>query len=61
MPFTLPPVAVLKKVIRALEARRPKARYGVTFPTHFFAVLRRVLPVLALDSVLHIVSNNGRR
>ena len=59
LPFTLPPEAVLKKAIRALEARRPKARYGVTFPTHLFAVLRRILPVRALDSILAAVSNSG--
>ena len=52
VPFTLPPEAVLKKVIRALEARTPKIRYGVTFPTHLFAVLRRILPWRALDWVL---------
>jgi hypothetical protein len=61
MPFTLPPEAVLKKVIRALEARRPKARYGVTFPTHLFAVLRRVLPVRVLDQILSATGNGGRR
>jgi NAD(P)-dependent dehydrogenase (short-subunit alcohol dehydrogenase family) len=61
LPFTLPPEAVLKKVIHALEARRPKARYGVTFPTHLFAVLRRLLPVRLLDRILHAVSSGGRR
>ncbi len=61
LPFTLPPEAVLKKVIHALEARRPKARYGVTFPMHLFAVLRRLLPVRALDAVLAAVSHGGRR
>ncbi|MBI5782197.1 MAG: SDR family NAD(P)-dependent oxidoreductase [Gammaproteobacteria bacterium] len=61
LPFTLPPEAVLKKVIRALEARRPKVRYAVTFPTHLFAVLRRLLPARVLDHVLAAVSNNGRR
>jgi len=61
MPFTLPPEAVLKKVIRALEARRPKARHGVTFPTHLFAVLRRVLPVRVLDQILSATGNGGRR
>ena len=61
LPFTLPPEAVLKKAIRALEARRPKARYGVTFPTHLFAVLRRVLPVRVLDQILAAMSNNGQR
>lgn len=61
LPFTLPPEAVLKKVIHALEARRPKARYGVTFPTHLFAVLRRVLPVRVLDRILYAISNGGQR
>jgi short-subunit dehydrogenase len=61
MPFTLPPEAVLKQAIKALEARRPKARYAVTFPTTLFAVLRRILPVRALDSILAAVSNSGQR
>lgn len=61
LPFTLPPEAVLKKVIHALEARRPKARYGVTFPTHLFAVLRRVLPARLLDRILNAVSSGGQR
>jgi short-subunit dehydrogenase len=61
MPFTLPPEAVLKQAIKALEARRPKARYGVTFPTTLFAVLRRILPVRALDSILSAVSNSSQR
>jgi len=61
MPFTLPPEAVLEKVVRTLEARRPRARYVVTFPAHLFAVLHRLLPVRALDRVLAAVSNGGRR
>ena len=61
LPFTLPPEAVLKKVIHALEARQPKARYGVTFPTHLFHVLRRLLPVRVLDQILSATSNGGRR
>jgi len=61
LPFTLPPEAVLKQAIKALEARRPKTRYAVTFPTTLFAVLRRILPVRALDSILSAVSNSGQR
>ena len=61
LPFTLPPEAVLKQAIKALETRRPKARYAVTFPTRLFAVLRRILPVRVLDSILAAVSNNGQR
>jgi len=61
LPFTLPPEAVLKKVIHALESRRPKLRYPVTFPTHLFAVLKRLLPVRMLDAILTAVSNSGQR
>ena len=56
-PFTLPPEAVLKKVIHALESERPKARYPVTFPTYLFGVLRRILPTWALDRVLRHVAH----
>ena len=52
VPFTLPPEAVLKKVLYALESRRPRARYYVTFPTWLFAVLKRVLTQNMLDKVL---------
>lgn len=55
-PFTLPPEAVLAKVIHALEAPRPRARYFVTFPTYLFATLKRLLPIRALDWVLRRVS-----
>lgn len=57
-PFTLPADAVLKKVIHALESRRPKARYYVTFPTYLFGFLRRVLPTRWLDKVLLYVSKS---
>ena len=61
LPFTLPPEAVLEKVIHALEARRPKLRYPVTFPSHLFTWLRRLLPGRALDAVLARVSVSGQR
>ena len=60
-PFTLPPEAVLPKLIHALESSRPKARYRVTFPTHMFAVLKRLLPTAALDFLLRKTSEEGRR
>ena len=50
MPFTLPPEAVLKRVVHALESPRPRLRYSVTVPTYFFALARRVLPDRALDA-----------
>ena len=51
-PFELTPAATTKALIRALEARRPRARYGVTWPTHAMAMLRRLLPTRMLDWVL---------
>jgi NAD(P)-dependent dehydrogenase (short-subunit alcohol dehydrogenase family) len=49
--FKLPPAAVAAKLVHALEAKRPKARYYVTFPTYAAAFLRRLLPTRALDAV----------
>ena len=56
-PFTLPPEAVLQKVIHALESPKPKPRYRVTFPAHLFWTLRRLLPTRLLDKVLLKVPN----
>lgn len=50
--FELPASAVTKKLIHALESRRPKPRYYVTFPTYLMGFLRRILPTRALDWVL---------
>ena len=52
VPFTLPADAVLKKVILALEAKKPRPRYYVTFPTTLFGTLKRILPTRALDRIL---------
>jgi NAD(P)-dependent dehydrogenase (short-subunit alcohol dehydrogenase family) len=53
VPFTLPPEAVLIKVIHALESPRPRVRYRVTFPTYLFATLKRILPARLLDRMLY--------
>lgn len=50
--FELPASAVTAVLIKALESRRPRARYFVTRPTKVVAVLRRLLPGRALDWVL---------
>ncbi len=55
--FKLPPQAVLKKLIHAVESPRPRPRYFVTFPTHLMALLRRALPTRALDAVLDRASD----
>lgn len=52
VPFTLGPEAVTKKLIHALESPRPRARYYVTFPTHLFGHLRRMLPSRWLDRLV---------
>ena len=59
--FTLPPEAVLAKVIHALESDRPKARYAVTTPTHLFGLLRRLLGTRQLDWLLRKASGGGSR
>jgi len=51
-PFELPPEAVVKKLIHAIEAKNPRPRYFVTTPTYLMATLRRLLPTWALDWVL---------
>ncbi len=52
VPFTLPATAVAEKVIHALEAKKPKVRYYVTFPTYLFGYLKRLLPAAWLDVIL---------
>ncbi len=58
-PFTLPPDAVLKKLLHALESPRPKARYYVTLPTYLLGTLKRLLPTSAMDWVMAQVSRGG--
>lgn len=52
-PFTLPPAAVLKRVIHALESHRPKIRYPVTVPTYLIGWLKRIVSHRMLDRILH--------
>ncbi len=54
-PFTLPATAVAEKVIHAVESKKPKIRYFVTFPTYLFAVFKRLLPDAWLDSILRSI------
>lgn len=48
-PFKLPSSAVVKRLIHAVESKRPKARYFVTVPTSVMAVAKRVLPTSLMD------------
>ena len=52
VPFTLPPEAVLKRVIHALESKKPKPRYYVTTPAYLFAYLKRLLSTRLMDKIL---------
>lgn len=47
-----PASAVTRKLIHALTARRPRARYYVTTPTYVMGLLRRILPTRALDWIV---------
>lgn len=47
--FKLEPEAVSKKLIHAVESKRPRRRYYVTVPTYFAAIGRRVLPAFVGD------------
>ncbi|HEX5340666.1 MAG TPA: SDR family NAD(P)-dependent oxidoreductase, partial [Gammaproteobacteria bacterium] len=51
-PFTLPPEAVARRIVWALESRRSKARYYVTVPAYVLALLRCILPVRWLDALV---------
>ncbi len=52
MRFTLGPEAVYARLIHAIEAKRAKPRYYVTFPTYLMGFLKRLLPSAWLDKIL---------
>jgi NAD(P)-dependent dehydrogenase (short-subunit alcohol dehydrogenase family) len=54
--FTKGTEAVISKLIHAIEAKNPKAKYRVTFPSHLFAVLKRILSVKMLDRFISYLS-----
>ena len=47
--FELPPSAVTKKIIHALESKNPKPYYLITTATYIMATLRRILPSRAFQ------------
>lgn len=55
--YKLGPEAVLEKLVHAVEAETPHARYYVTKPTVYMAAARRVLPQRLLDYVLDKASD----
>lgn len=54
-PLDAPASAVTRKLLRALEARRPRPRYRVTRLATVAVVLRRLLPTRATDWILRRV------
>ena len=59
--FTLPPEAVLDRVIHALESPKPKVRYYVTTPTDLMGYLKRLLTHRWMDRVLLRAGGDGAR
>lgn len=51
-PFKLPTDAVVKKLVHALEAKRPKPRYYVTVPTYVLGIGKRFVSTRLLDRFL---------
>jgi NAD(P)-dependent dehydrogenase (short-subunit alcohol dehydrogenase family) len=54
--FTKKPDAVITKLIHAIEAQRPRAKYPVTFPAHLFIFLKRILSTRLLDKLFLFLS-----
>jgi len=54
--LTKSPDAVLKKVVHAIEARRPYPKYAVTLPAHLLMFARRILSTKALSALLAYIS-----
>jgi NAD(P)-dependent dehydrogenase (short-subunit alcohol dehydrogenase family) len=54
--FTKSTDVVVKKLIHAIESRNPRSKYPVTFPTHLFIVLKRILSINMLDRMLMYLS-----
>jgi NAD(P)-dependent dehydrogenase (short-subunit alcohol dehydrogenase family) len=48
-PWEMPPAAVTRRLIDALESPRPRARYRVTLPCHLAALAKRLLPTALQD------------
>lgn len=54
--FTKKPDAVIKKIVHAIESKRPRAKYPVTFPAHMFILLKRILSTRLLDRLFLFLS-----
>ena len=52
VPFTLPPEAVVKKLIHALESKHPRTRYRITFPVAVLWQMRKWMSEHMFDRIL---------
>ena len=50
--FTLPPEAVVKKLLHALESKHPRTRYRITFPVIVLWYMRKLLSDGIFDRIL---------
>ncbi|MBN2189920.1 MAG: SDR family NAD(P)-dependent oxidoreductase [Candidatus Aureabacteria bacterium] len=50
--FMLSPEAAAKKIVRALESKKPKTRYLVTLPAYAGAFLKRFMPDSVMDWIM---------
>ncbi len=50
-PFVLPPSACAEVCLKILNAKKPKARYQITFPSKLFWILKKVLPTFIFDFI----------
>ncbi|TAL65202.1 MAG: SDR family NAD(P)-dependent oxidoreductase [Legionella sp.] len=54
--FTKGTIAVIAKLIHAIEAKKPRAKYPVTFPAHLFIFLKRILSTRMMDALFRQIS-----
>ncbi len=52
-PFTKDSSVVIKNILHALEAKKPRPRYYNTLATHLLGGFKRVLSTSVLDKILH--------
>ena len=50
--FRLPPEAVARKILHALESSHPKIRYCVTLPAHLGSLAARFVPAAVIDRLM---------
>lgn len=58
--LTQKPKVVVDKLIHAVEAKKPKAKYPVTPVAHIFILLKRILTVKTLDKFLLLLSRKDK-